>query len=78
MRNMPHLGPKASPSATMRRLAERRVAMGMSQVELGDISGYCPTTISCWERGENMPKISAIEDLAEAMGMVVIMEERNQ
>ena len=76
---IPHLGHRSSRSATMRALAKYRVWVGMTQIELEGASGYSQQTLSCWERGDTTPKISAIEDIAQALGLrVALVDDRGR
>jgi transcriptional regulator with XRE-family HTH domain len=56
-------------------LKKARIAKGISQNQLANITGYDVNQISCWERGKHQPGIVAVIDLANALGFRLKLEE---
>ncbi|WP_243435060.1 MULTISPECIES: helix-turn-helix transcriptional regulator [unclassified Pseudomonas] len=48
-----------------------RVAKGITQAELGHLSGFDPKTISRYETGEYVPTVEAVYKFAEILGVPV-------
>ncbi|WP_307421552.1 helix-turn-helix domain-containing protein [Pseudomonas sp. W3I7] len=48
-----------------------RVAKGITQAELGNMSGFDPKTISRYETGEYVPTIEAVYKFSEILGVPV-------
>lgn len=55
--------------ALIRRVAERRLEMGMSIRGLATKAGMDPTALSRLERGERIPEVRTLIGLARALGM---------
>ena len=55
---------KVSPEKTGRQIAAMRKAAGLTQSELGDRLGVSYQAVSKWERGETLPDIGLLPDLA--------------
>lgn len=53
----------------MTALAQIRVDRGYTQRDLAAASGYCLSCICEWERGSRQPRLSALEDIAQALGV---------
>ncbi len=49
------------------KIAELRIARGMTQAQLTEKVGCHVNNISRWERGERNPKLNAIMKIAEAL-----------
>ena len=58
-------------AATGRLIAERRRAMGLSQMELAERLHVTDKAVSRWETGRGMPGIDNLELLAEALNLSV-------
>ncbi len=52
-----------------RYIAEKRKAMGLTQVELAEKLGMSNKSVSKWERGVCLPDVSVYMDLCEALGI---------
>ena len=50
-----------------KRIAERRVAVGLTQAKLADILNTSMTMVSRWEKGKFRPSVKYIRKLAEAL-----------
>jgi transcriptional regulator with XRE-family HTH domain len=50
-------------------LKELREAKGLTQMEVAVKLGTTPTTVSNWERGEQVPRTSQIPALAQLYGV---------
>ncbi|MBO5994858.1 MAG: helix-turn-helix transcriptional regulator [Firmicutes bacterium] len=50
-------------------IAEKRKALGMTQVELAEKLGMSNKSVSKWERGVCLPDVSVYMDLCEALGI---------
>ena len=48
-----------------------RMAKGMTQAELADALGISFQAVSNWERGNSMPDISKLPELAEIFGVTI-------
>ncbi|WP_439865526.1 helix-turn-helix transcriptional regulator [Pseudomonas antarctica] len=48
-----------------------RIGKGITQAELGHLSGFDPKTISRYETGEYVPTIDAVYKFAEILGVPV-------
>lgn len=66
---------KMADAALMRKLRIRRRLLELSQRELAEITGYGRERISQWEQGHRLPNITQFEDLAEALGLCIVLEE---
>ncbi|MBP7401609.1 MAG: helix-turn-helix domain-containing protein [Clostridia bacterium] len=53
--------------STGRKIAELRKQKNMTQMELADRMGVSYQAVSNWERGNSMPDIAKLEDLARAL-----------
>ncbi|MCA9287138.1 MAG: helix-turn-helix transcriptional regulator [Phycisphaerales bacterium] len=54
-----------------KRIAELRVAKGISQEKLASISGYSTEFISLVERGRNAPSVAGLARIAKGLGVEV-------
>lgn len=52
-------------------VAARRKAMEMTQQQLAQVLGVTNKAVSKWERGLGLPDITALPDLAAALGVSV-------
>lgn len=50
-------------------LKEARIAAGMSQKELANITGLTPTIISKYESGQSQPRAETVNKLSQALGI---------
>ena len=66
---------KMANASLMRKLRIRRRLLELSQRELAEITGYGRERISQWEQGHRLPNITQFEDLAEALGLYIVLEE---
>ncbi len=53
------------------RISELRKAKNMTQMELADKMGISFQAVSNWERGNSMPDISKLPELAQLFGVTV-------
>ena len=60
----------------VKRLREARLSQGYSLVKLGEISGYEGTHIWNIEAGKIRAKVEILEDLAQCLGMTIVLKER--
>lgn len=59
---------RAADAAGFRaRLRETRVLLGITQSELGRMSGICPSSISTYEVGRARPRLEAMHQIALAL-----------
>lgn len=49
------------------RLRRQREKLGMTQMELANISGVSPTSVGCYERGTRFPKPETVRMIADAL-----------
>lgn len=63
--------PKAACSTAAEFMRYNREARGLSIYELGKISGVSKVTIGNWERGANSPMLSALEIVADTLGISI-------
>ena len=54
-----------------RNIANFRKRMGWTQVELAEKLNYSDKAVSKWERGESVPDVLTLADLADAVGVTV-------
>ncbi len=54
-----------------RRIADLRKGRNMTQMELADLMGVSYQAVSNWERGNSMPDISKLGDLASALDVSI-------
>jgi transcriptional regulator with XRE-family HTH domain len=54
-----------------RNIATFRKRMGWTQVELAEKLNYSDKAVSKWERGESVPDVLTLADLADAVGVTV-------
>lgn len=52
-----------------RRIAQYRKAAGLTQEQLGELSGHHKQSISDWERGERTPYVDSLASIASALGV---------
>lgn len=50
----------------IKRLRER---FGLTQAQLGDIAGVSDKAVSTWEKGANVPRMGAIQRMADYFGI---------
>lgn len=55
----------------LRKLAEKRVEMGLSQKTVAALMGTTQPALARLERGEIDPKLSTLERYAEALGLTI-------
>ena len=55
----------------MKTIKERRLALGMKQVELAERVGVTQASISYWETDRSDPKCSILPKLAEIFGCTI-------
>lgn len=73
MRRRPRAEPDVHPAiATLRA---RRRTLGLSRPQLGKITGYATDTIECWERGKTAPRMDALVNWAQALGVEIVAQE---
>ena len=53
------------------KLIKLRQAAGMTQAELGEKLSYSDKTVSKWERGESMPDVYVMSQIAQIYGVTV-------
>lgn len=65
----------AQPRAhvTPEGLRYRRLALGLSQAQLGELLGVRRTTIANWEGGTSTPSVGAVHDLAAVEARAVAL-----
>lgn len=56
---------------TAKNIKEKRMAKNMTQTELADAMGVSFQAVSNWERGNSMPDIGKLSDLAKVLGCSV-------
>ena len=56
---------------TGKLIKELRTEKGLTQKELASLLKVSPTAVSKWENGRNLPDISMLEPLAEALGVSI-------
>ncbi|MGI6264390.1 MAG: helix-turn-helix domain-containing protein [Acutalibacteraceae bacterium] len=52
-------------------IAQLRRAQGITQLELAEKMNYSDKAISKWERGESLPDVTVLKDLADLFGVTV-------
>lgn len=52
-----------------RNIAERRIALGLTQSEFAERLGADTVTVSRFERGSHLPSLLRLEKIAETLGM---------
>jgi len=57
----------------MRQLREERCRRGIRLIDLQEAVGYHRTAIGNWERGKYSPPLVALDDLCQAIGVVLIV-----
>jgi transcriptional regulator with XRE-family HTH domain len=60
-------------SVTADNICSLRSAQGMTQAELAGILNYSDKAISKWERGESLPDVSVLKQIAEVFGVPSII-----
>ena len=63
-----------------KNIARLRTARGMTQIDLAEKLNYSDKAVSKWERGESMPDVLTLVQLAELFGVSVnaLLEDPNQ
>lgn len=74
-RNKPHASRLLTKDKNIRKLAGRRVELGLNQQELGEVLGTNACQISSWETGRNSPTYRNFSDWAQALSMKVEVTE---
>ena len=60
----------ASPRHTNdSKIAQARMAAGLTQSQLADRLGVTPQMVGRWERGERLPKLDTLRRIADALGI---------
>lgn len=57
-------------------LARRRVQLGMPQVEVAELVGVSPQTVSKWEMGAHMPGVRELLAWMDAVDLDLVLRER--
>ncbi len=57
-------------------LRQARIDQGMRQVDLAMVTGHHQSCISRWERGDDVVSIYAACDMAEALGLGIIIRKK--
>ena len=68
-------------SIIAKNIADLRLAKGMTQLELAEQLHYSDKAVSKWERGESLPDITVIKNIADLFGVTVdylITEEHEE
>lgn len=55
-------------------IKERRVALGISQVDLAEIAEVGIATVKDIERRKGNPSLSTLEKIADVLGMEIVMQ----
>ena len=63
-----------------KNLTELRTSMKLTQLELGEKLCYSDKAISKWERGESMPDITVLKEIADMFGVTVdyLLQENHE
>jgi transcriptional regulator with XRE-family HTH domain len=67
-----------SIGANIKRLRER---FGLTQLQLGEVAGVSDKAVSTWEKGVNVPRMGAIQKMADYFGVPkseIIEDKENQ
>lgn len=54
-----------------KNIAELRISAGMTQIELAEKLNYTDKAVSKWERGESVPDVSVLMQIAELFGVTL-------
>jgi transcriptional regulator with XRE-family HTH domain len=57
----------------VKKIREERIKKNITLKMLADKSGYCMDIVSSWERGQSIPKLNSIEDIANTLGYELII-----
>lgn len=57
-----------------KEIKERRSQLGISQLDLAEISEVSIATIKDIERGKGNPSLSTLEKIADVLGMEIVMQ----
>ena len=63
--------PRPNRNTNSSPIAQRRIALGMTQQQLAEAIGSAQQTIAKWELGKRDPRISSLLRLAEALNCTV-------
>ena len=55
-------------SAVAANISSLRVAKGLTQLQLAEMLSYSDKAVSKWERGESVPDIYVLKQIAEKQG----------
>lgn len=63
-----------------RNIAQLRSAQGMTQIELAEKLNYSDKAVSKWERGESIPDITVLKQIADMFSVTVdyLLQEEHQ
>jgi predicted transcriptional regulator len=56
-------------------LRDRRARLGLSQLDLAELSGVSARTISGWEAGDYCPRLSTLRSIIKALGCDLVLIE---
>lgn len=63
--------PRENHNTSHSPIAQRRIALGMTQQQLADAIGSTQQTVAQWELNKRDPRISSLLRLAEALNCTV-------
>jgi transcriptional regulator with XRE-family HTH domain len=72
MKNTKHVITAAKPLGET--LSKTRLALGLTQQQLQDMTGVCVTTIKDYEKNQTGMKLSVLEQLAEPLGLELTVQ----
>jgi len=58
------------------QIAQRRKYFKLSQLDLAEMSGISPRTVSAIENGNTNPSLGTLSKILEILGLVITLQER--
>ena len=58
------------------QIAQRRKYFKLSQLDLAEMSGISPRTVSAIENGNTDPSLGTLSKILEIIGLVITLQER--
>lgn len=74
--HIPHKQEISNTQNLGEQIAQRRKYFKLSQLDLAEMSGVSPRTVSAIEKGKANPRLSVLSKILETVGLVIALQER--
>lgn len=74
--HIPHKQEISNTQNLGEQIEQRRKYFKLSQLDLAEMSGVSPRTVSAIEKGKANPRLSVLSKILETVGLVIALQER--